>query len=497
MLSPAQEVVSYLINSAVGLTSTSRRQFQTSFRDAPRGEPDTLLCICIKWFFKNGDFSDFYEDIKQMVKGKSLAGFVDSHLMVCPEIIRLIVENADNKSRKNKISIKRDEFSICVGRGRLISFPYTEDMEEPAAILAEYTRLLFSFQRYDIEFAFEDHLNSFELDQGPGMIPTLLKPKVDCFRNENIINRFQLISGTEEIPMLSPAQEVVSYLINSAVGLTSTSRRQFQTSFRDAPRGEPDTLLCICIKWFFKNGDFSDFYEDIKQMVKGKSLAGFVDSHLMVCPEIIRLIVENADNKSRKNKISIKRDEFSICVGRGRLISFPYTEDMEEPAAILAEYTRLLFSFQRYDIEFAFEGNFGLNRNMDLGQPQIKLLSKLTPEDFAEKGRVNLRRERVGRLSLRMSRISWNRSGVYFNAIIQFFENLRATVVIQGEHPLCRKKLSYAEVLEHTLAHPGEHLEDDDPLLKVGFTMQKVRKANNEDSFSYEHHWFPNEIVQE
>ncbi|PIC15911.1 hypothetical protein B9Z55_022707 [Caenorhabditis nigoni] len=297
--------------------------------------------------------------------------------------------------------------------------------------------------------------------------------------------------------MLSPAQEVVSYLINSAVGLTSTSRRQFQTSFRDAPRGEPDTLLCICIKWFFKNGDFSDFYEDIKKMVKGKSLAGFVDSHLMVCPEIIRLIVENADNKSRKNKISIRRDEFSICVGRGRLISFPYTEDMEEPAAILAEYTRLLFSFQRYDIEFAFEGNFGLNRNMDLGQPQIKLLSKLTPEDFAEKGRVNLRRERVGRLSLRMSRISWNRSGVYFNAIIQFFENLRATVVIQGEHPLCRKKLTYAEVLEHTLAHPGEHLEDDDPLLKVGFTMQKVRKANNEDSFSYEHHWFPNEIVQE
>lgn len=70
---------------------------------------------------------------------------------------------------------------------------------------------------------------------------------------------------------MTPAQEVISYLINAAIGVSSTSSRPF----RDAPPGCPDTLLVQCVKWFFRNGDFSNFYEDIKYLVKGSEFLSF------------------------------------------------------------------------------------------------------------------------------------------------------------------------------------------------------------------------------
>ncbi|KAF1746899.1 hypothetical protein GCK72_023357 [Caenorhabditis remanei] len=276
---------------------------------------------------------------------------------------------------------------------------------------------------------------------------------------------------------MTQAEEVISYLINSIVGLSSASSKQFRAYFRDADPGEPDTLLCLCIKWLFKNGDFSEFYDGIKPLVKGKSLADFTDSHLMRCPELMKFIVAHADNKSRKNKFSIKKDEFSLCVGRGRLITVPFTEDMKEPATLLADYTKLLFSFKNYDIEYAFEGCYGLHRNMDLSQNHIKLLSKLTPDLFAEKGTAKFGRERNGRLAVRMSRISWLKSGIYYNAIIQLFESLRGTVILQGEQPECEKPVTFNEILQHTLAHPGKHLLDDKPNLQWScLSMKKKRK---------------------
>uniref|UniRef100_A0A1I7U010 RNA-directed RNA polymerase n=1 Tax=Caenorhabditis tropicalis TaxID=1561998 RepID=A0A1I7U010_9PELO len=275
---------------------------------------------------------------------------------------------------------------------------------------------------------------------------------------------------------LTSGQELICFLINSAVGVNATSRRQFETVFRDARPGEPDTLICICIRWLFVNGDFSDFYDQIKEFVKGKSLAGFSDGRLMICPDIIRIVVEHADNKSRKNRFAIKKDEFSICAGRAVLITIPYTADMKEPATILAEYTQLLFSKRHYDIEFAFEGNYGINRNMDLTQTHIKLLSKLTPSLFAEKGEPRRKRERVGRLQVRMTRITWTRSGIYYNAILELFKSLRATVVVQGEQPECSIKFTYKQVLEHTMAYPGRHLLDDNPEMQwTTFSHMKRR----------------------
>lgn len=274
---------------------------------------------------------------------------------------------------------------------------------------------------------------------------------------------------------LTPAQELISFLINSWSGENATSRKQFETHFRDAMPGEPDTLMCMCIKWLFRNGDFSYFYDDIRRLVTGKSLSGYSDSRLMINPDIIRIIVENAENKTRKNKIAIRRDEFSICAGRSVLITFPFTEDMEEPAANLADYAALLFAKPHYDVEFAFEGNYGVGRNMDLNQTHIKLLSKLTPDVFAEKAIPRRKRERNGRLQLRMTRICWHTSGIYYNAILEFFKNFRASVVVQGEQPQCEKKVTYQEVLEHTLANPGVHWKDED----ASFTLDLTQRNTN------------------
>lgn len=121
-------------------------------------------------------------------------------------------------------------------------------------------------------------------------------------------------------------------------------------------------------------------------------------------------------------------------------------------------------------------GSYGLSRNMDLTETHIMLLSKLTPSMFAEKARPRRVRERNGRLAVRMSRISWNRSGLYYNAIIQFFESLRGTVITQGEQPLCEKSVTYQEMLKHTLAHPGVHQLDSRPNFQWKISMRKTRK---------------------
>ncbi|CAL2049120.1 hypothetical protein CAEBREN_20360 [Caenorhabditis brenneri] len=275
---------------------------------------------------------------------------------------------------------------------------------------------------------------------------------------------------------LTPPQELISFLINSAVGLTATSRQQFDTVFRDAKPGEPDTLVCLCIKWLFKNGDFSEFHEDIARLVRGRNLASYSDGRLMHCPELIKLVFENAVNRTRKTKFAIGKDEFSICAGRTVLLKVPFTSDMDEPATVLAEFTQVLYSFSKYDIEYAFEGNYGIGRNMDLTQSHIKLLSKLTPDLFAEKGKPRVKRERNGRLQVRMTRISQGESGIYYNAILDLFRPLRATIIVQGEFPLCKQKVSYLEILEHTLANPGVHLRDKNATLTwMGISRQRRR----------------------
>ncbi|CAI2357555.1 unnamed protein product [Caenorhabditis sp. 36 PRJEB53466] len=276
---------------------------------------------------------------------------------------------------------------------------------------------------------------------------------------------------------LTPPQRVMSHLINSAVGVTaSSSRSKFQRAFCRSVYGEPDTLLFQCVRWFFKNGDFTEFEEDVKQLVTGQPLATFVDTHLSLCPEIIKIIIENAINKSKRVKMLIKKDEFAVCIGHGRLITIPFTQDMEEPAAALAEYTKMFFSVSANNIQYSFEGCYGIRRNMDITPAHIKLFSKIGPDHFAEKGMPIQKRERNGRLSIRMCRINWRQCGIYFNAVIDFFESYRGTVIVQGEHPACKTKRTYKDVLEHTLANPDNPLIDENPKLIPQIPLVNKRK---------------------
>lgn len=57
-----------------------------------------------------------------------------------------------------------------------------------------------------------------------------------------------------------------------------------------------------------------------------------------------------------KIKFHISKERFKIVTGIKTFATVPFTEDMEKPAAAFADYTRILFAYKKYNIEFAFFG---------------------------------------------------------------------------------------------------------------------------------------------